>query len=143
MIRQQIMDALELRMKAIQGSDYQTDIGRDVRVWNVSAINASDLPVLNIKDTDEEIERHASDEAWKVTLSCEISVTCSGNTAIQDIRKMIADVYCAIGADGTLNGLAIKIIPEMDTIEREDEADAFVKAIIQIKIIYGQTAWRE
>lgn len=106
-LRQQIIAAVVARMQTIRvAAGYLTDVGARVGDWETSW-EQKDLPALSVCDLVEENEKK-NREAVQVTrkLPVVIRIFTSGREPADELRKMIADVEKAIGADVYWGALA-------------------------------------
>ena len=95
-IRQQIFDALILRLRTISvANNYKTVLGSNVYEHKTTAWEASQLPGLDVQEGDEAVN---SQGEWHFfTLTIEINIAVSGTASQQDVRKAIADVTQGVG----------------------------------------------
>lgn len=140
-IRQQIMTALDTRMKAIlTAGGYETDLGTSVFEWRTENLDDSQLPALVWRDIAAGVSDQADDGAAMGShahaLTVEIEIITSGSTAPAAVRKMIADVYKAIGVDDTWGGLALATAPREDETEHDQAEKKIAGATIRAVIIY-------
>lgn len=106
-IRQQIIDAIAVRFATILTTGgYETDIGQKVTQWNVKTIDDRTIRGIDIMDVEEEttdqITRH---QDHTLTIWAVVHAKESDSTAAY-LRKAIADVWRAIGADRRWSTLA-------------------------------------
>jgi hypothetical protein len=106
-IRQQIITALDARLKAIlKAGGYATDAGKNVYDWRTETIPEDFLPALIYRDISCETEITGL-EVFTHSLKIMIVIAASGSTSMAEIRKMLADIDKAIGTDLTWGGLAL------------------------------------
>ncbi len=133
--RQQIVDALEIRMSAID------DIKR-VAVWRASDLAPSELPAILIRDT---LDIMSSDGIGAGRLDHELSVEVTamyaGNTSATGTREIVSAIVEAIGTDPTFGGVAFDTILTSADIEIEDSAQLIAAANISIIIRYRSDLW--
>jgi hypothetical protein len=102
-IRQKIVDLVLTRFKGILVSGgYETNLGQQVFGWRDTAnkpFAETELPAINIRDVRDTIQPQTA-QIWHHQLEVQADIiAASGVTTAQDIRKMLADVYKAIGVD--------------------------------------------
>jgi hypothetical protein len=142
-IRQQIIDAVDTRFKAIKTSaGYKTNIGNHVYDWLDRDLADNELDALIYRDKTNDIESASfSDYDNKLTLEIEVK-TKSGGTTAKQVRQMIEDVYRAIGTDETWSGLSINTEPRSDAMDL-GQADKIVgSGTIIVEIMYQTTKWQ-
>ena len=137
-IRQQIMSALEARLKTIKkASGYKTNLGWNIAHWRVPPWAEADLPACTLRDTSAENIPLAL-KTFKNIISVELEIACtSGSTTITDAYDLIEDVYRAIGTDQTFGGLALSAwLPSSEiVVEQEDRIIAGVRITMTIEYI--------
>jgi len=137
LVRQQIMDAVKARLQSITVTNgYNFNLGNNVYEWRVKPLTMTTLPALAYRDVETDIELI---EAHRNRLNIEIEIL--NNSSIIDMRKMIADVYKAIGVDIQWGGLALNTYPRGDRIIREQEEQTITGAVINIIIEYRTKEW--
>lgn len=113
-IRQQIVTAIDTRLKAIKTTaGYQTNLGNNVFQWRTTAIDAdNEMPCATHRDTQDTIDLTIGLHLH--TLKIEIGVFAKGSTSPAEMRKLIGDIHEMTGSDVTWGGLAedTKIISE-------------------------------
>lgn len=124
-MRQQIIDAMDARFKAIKiANGYNTDLGNKVYRWKTTAIEAGETMALIYRDLTADVFESAHNK-HDHRLSCEAEIIAlAGTITDNEVRKMLADVIKAIGANPFWSGLAIttKITGHsIDAIEQMDK----------------------
>lgn len=142
-IRQNIITAIDGRLKIITtANSYKTNIGQHVFDWLDRDLADSELDALIYRDKSNEISDTGFGAVMNtVTVEIEVKTKSSSTTAAQ-VRKMIEDVYKAIGTDDTWGGLALSTIPEADVIELSQAEKIAGSAIIIVKIQYYTNNWQ-
>lgn len=137
--RQQIVDAVETRLKTIKTANgYTTNLGDKVFTWKPSPISSdNDLPCITIRDTANQRDSGTT-AMWRWRLTLEIEIACSSGTTTDDtLRKMLEDVYKAIGTDPLFGGLAaLSTEANEDRMEIFKEEKTFGGATVEIVIPY-------
>jgi len=142
-IRQQIISALDTRLKAILTTGgYETNIGVNVFDWRSESLEESDLPALIYRDISAEttIDTMAS-FAHKMTLN--ILVAVQNSTPMAEIRKIIADIDKAIGVDHTYGNLALMTERISDESGVEIDEKKFAGCQIVYVITFRTSGWND
>jgi len=140
MIRQQIVDAIKTRFEGITvANGYSFDI--DVFKERKTQICHEELPALVFMDTGiSEAEGSIGGFRWHLNIL--VWLSAEGGTSNDDIRKMLADVYKAVGSDYTWGGLALYTMqPEGDEIFLDHEGNKITGAQVKLKIVYDAPPW--
>lgn len=104
-IRQRIITAVDTRLKAmLTTGGYELNLGRSVHEWRSTPFDEGDLPAVVYRDTNEVVEVTVGRHDHRMEL--EIEMVLSGSTAPATMRKAVADIVKAVGADVTWGGLA-------------------------------------
>lgn len=140
--RQQIISALDTRLKTIKTiAGYQTNLGNNVFEWNNKPLAANEMPGLIYRDVSNSRQEGAIGK-FRWGLNVEIEIMTSGSTAAADVRKMLADVYKAIGTDVYFSALAVTTEqPESDEMQIVKEDKKIGGALIKLSIIYDAAKW--
>lgn len=141
-IRQQIIDKVDARMKAIKTTGgYKTNLGNHVFDWLGRDLATSELDALIYRDRTNEIDGDTLTQFGnRVRLEIEIKASSAATTA-KTLRNGIEDVYKAIGTDETWSGLALCTQPVSDEIEIEHEDKIIGTARILVDIEYETSKW--
>ena len=140
--RQQIMDAVKSRLQTITTvNGYNTNLGNNVYEWKETAFAENEMPGIDYHDSRcERFDGVLNRFRWR--LNVELEIATQDATAVSDVRKMIADVYKAIGTDDTWGGLAITTgQPESDEMRVMKEERFIAGALIGMFIIYETSLW--
>lgn len=144
--RQQIVAAIETRLKAIDGTGgYHTDFNSNVKQWRIAPLGNSELPCVVVRDFADEVIQESiggGNSLIDHDLSVDISLPLSG-TVPENFRNEIADIYKAIGTDETWGGLAHFTQQLGDEVVMHQEENKYVSVDIHIKIRYRTTKWAE
>lgn len=141
-IRQQIMSALDTRLKLIKTTGgYKTNAGNNVFDWLDRDLDDSELDAIVYRDpANEIIEETFSQVSNKLRVEIDAKTKSTSTTAAQ-IRKIIEDIYKALGTDETFGGLAYQTSPASETIEIRQQDKIMASATIAIDIYYIVTKW--
>lgn len=141
--REKLVAACIARMQGItQANGYQTDLGLDVRDWDVrvqatnddAADIDDDAPCLIVADLDETPDpRDLDEEQTRASLTMQIRIIAKGQTA-NFYRQAIADVKQAIGIDRDWNELAITTKPGRDGFLIPQEAFSIAGAAVEFTV---------
>ncbi len=129
--RQVIVDAIRTRLATILSSNgYNTDIGRHVFEWKVTAFADSDLPAVTFRDTDPTF-RELTGGMQEVSLPVAFIIGAAlGASTMQVLRAAIEDVLSAINSDFTWGGMAWDTA--VDTIEAFAEHEGKLTGLARI-----------
>lgn len=141
-IRQQIIDAIDTRFKAITTTNgYKTNIGVHVFDWLDRELADSELDALIYRDTvNEIIQGTIHDYSNQLHLEIEVK-TKNASTTAKQVRMMIEDIYKAIGTDDRWSGLAIDTQPVSETIDIQEWDKIMGSATIVVVIEYDTDKW--
>ena len=141
-IRQQIIDALDARLKTILTTgDYNTNAGAHVFDWLDRDLADSELDAIIYRDKTNEITPETiQNYSNKVTVEIEAKTKQAADTA-QQIRKIIEDIYQAIGTDDRWGGLAIDTQPVSEEIDIQQADKIAGSAKLTIAIEYEKEKW--
>lgn len=141
--RQQIVDAIETRMKTILTTGgYATNAGQHVFVWRKTPIPETELPSICIYDGECQIYYEETPVGLQGHfLTVELVADAKGAAAQVDVRKINADVVKSIGTDPTWGGLAIDTDLISHGINMEQGDKPIGAGVVQIKISYRTPLW--
>lgn len=142
-IRQQIISALDTRLKAILVTGgYETNIGSNVFDWKANSLEEEDLPALIYKDISVEtnIDSLAS---FAHRMTVQVIVVAQNSTPMTEIRKAMADVDKAIGVDHTFGNLALLTERIGDESGIELEERRFAGCQIVYSITFRTSCWND
>lgn len=114
--RQQIVDAIETRMKTILTTGgYTTNAGQHVFVWLTTPLSETVLTAIILFDRDGGINAEYSTlKHYYRDLIVDIEADVKGSTSRAELRKVLDDIWKACKVDRTWGGLAIQTIMESD-----------------------------
>ena len=141
-IRQDIIDALDARLKAIKVSGgYKTNAGLHVFDWLDRDLADTELDAIIYRDrTDDLTPLSTRKFENRVTVEIEAKTKQASGTA-RRLREIIEDIYKAIGTDETFGGLARSTRPEREEIEIQQQDKISGAATLSISIVYETTKW--
>ncbi|RQW89937.1 MAG: hypothetical protein EHM79_02200 [Geobacter sp.] len=141
--RQQIVDAIETRMKTILTTGgYATNAGRNVFDWRITPIPETELPAICIYDGDCAIDYEETPVGLQGHfLIVDLVSDAKGSAARADVRKINADVVKAIGTDLTWGGLAVDTDLISHGLNMEQGDKPIGAGIVRIKIYYRTPLW--
>lgn len=139
-MRQLILNAVDARLKTILTTatpPYETNLGEHVFEWLPRVLEDSECPAVIWKDLDEvpsnlTIGKYGYHQhALRVELAI---VDASAGSTPANLRKALADVTKAVGADTTWGGLAIRTdpVPNDMAVEQADRIAGAFRLTIQI-----------
>ena len=140
--RQQLIDALDARLKIIKTANgYLTNLGNNVFEWRVTNLNSIEFPACIYRDVSN-TKQDGAIGSFRWALNIEIQLVTDGETSAAEVRKLIADVYKAIGTDITWGGLAVTTEqPDSDEMDVEQHEKKQAGALIKLSIIYDANMW--
>jgi hypothetical protein len=148
-IRQDIIDAIETRLKTIlTTASYHSNAGSNVYVWRTTPLPPESIPALIIKDSlstklGEGEAGPYSKDTWELSVDI-VGMVTNGNASDTQTRQVMADVYKAIGSDDTWGGKAITTTLESDEIGEVKQQDkTFFGFIMKVKIMYRTNKYAE
>lgn len=141
-IRQQIITALDTRLKAIKVSGgYQTNAGLHVFDWLDRDLADTELDAIVYRDRQNVITQETFNQCQN-TMRVEIEAkTKQASTTAEQIREIIEDIYKAIGTDETFGGLALGANPVSEDIDIQQQDKIMASATVVIEIYYVSTKW--
>jgi len=141
--RQQIIDAVRTRLQSITVTNgYDFNLGNHVLEWRTTMLNDNEMPGIVFRDIQNIKVERGPVAYFRWGLNIEINIITQGGTSITDIRKMLGDVYKAIGTDVRWGGLAILTEqPNNDEIQSEQQERKITGVSIRLQIIYDSPLW--
>lgn len=140
--RQDIVDAIDTRLKTIKTTaGYKTNAGNNVFDWLDRDLADSELDAIIYRDKSSVMDMSDFDSKMSsVIVEIEVKTKSTTTTAAQ-VRKMIEDVYKAIGTDETWGGLALQTMPKTDDINVQQSDKITGSGTIMIEIQYESAKW--
>jgi|GEM_PF-775425 len=147
-VRQKIVDAVKTRFQSITvANGYETNLGNKVFVWRdtgAAPFEESELPAVVLFDAKDEIVQQLSRIQHHKLLMVADVVTDDATQSTQ-IRKLVADIYKAIGVDiyWTVESvrLAFDTDPMQDEFDVRQEERVIASARVQFTIQYRTLSW--
>lgn len=140
--RQDIIDAIDTRLKTIKTTaGYKTNAGTNVFDWLDRDLADSELDAIIYRDRNNVMDMADFDSKMNTVVVEIVVKTKSTTTTAAQVRKMIEDVYKAIGTDETWGGLALQTIPRTDEIDVQLSDKITGSGTITIEIQYESTKW--
>jgi hypothetical protein len=150
--RQKLVDAVKARLAAISvAGGYNHDLSGKVFVWRdisqgAASFQAAELPALNIRDTDGNPELlRLGNTALNNELLFEVDCVTKTDPVDENVRKLMADVYRAIGSDRYWTVSSVRLA--QDTLPRGDAMavvhgqNRYGQALIKFAIIHRTGFW--
>ena len=141
--RQQIMDALGLRLQGITvDGGYCLDLGRHVTEWKTSKWEDVGIPGVSYRDPDDEIEEAAQRDLHRLRVELEVMVSGDQGDVPTLMRQAISDVSAAVAVDETFGGLVqyCRTLSINSTdIEQAGKKYGWVKMILTM--VYTTAKW--
>ena len=145
--RQTIVNNLKTLLQTITiANGYYTALGSNVYLFRTIPMQADELPAVVIFDKGENIDTEGitgSVNIWNRVLNVTLQVVCAGSTVDTTVRKLITDIYKALGTDTTLTSTCIDVITTGNQIEIEQESKLIAGASLDIIISYRTNKYNE
>jgi len=145
--RADIVNAIVTKLGTIATSGgYLTNIGAKASEWRTVPVGESDL-FLTIRDTTDELGQEflrgvTNEQMHALTVEVHVVASDQGASAASFIRKAIADIYKAIGADDKFGlSYVLKTDPVKDDFEVTQEERKAAGAIVTLSVQYRTTKW--
>jgi hypothetical protein len=149
--RQDICDAVKVRLATIKViNGYYSNLGSNVYEWrdtDNSPIPVGSLPAVVLKDSDVDIYTEVIGK-WNHYLTLGFEIYCTHLTDVaSEVRKIIEDVFKAIGTDPKWGGLSdytdFEIIQGQKhlNIKIETNEKNIAKATFRLVILYNTDYW--
>ncbi len=140
--RQQIVDAIQARMKTIsKANSYSADI-KTVDVWNLRALEDNSLPAIQIRDITDQLPADGIGGGRRDhVLNVIIGVQFSGDTSDIQARELLGDVLTAIGEDETFSDLAYRTEPSVADLIPDEANKRICFGQIVLDVYYRTGLW--
>lgn len=138
-LREQIFAEVAAQLALIKPENgYETSIGAGAFRWRVTEIGSEELPCHTVSDpeskTSNEVSRiHSHDTTFEVAA---FDLKPEAIRVDQQGRKMLADLWKAIGVDRTWGGLAIDTLPVGDEMTVEHTDRTYVGVKVKFRVLY-------
>lgn len=155
-IRQQIVDAIDTRLKLIApGHQFTLPSGvhtcatqlkdfageKGVWQWRKVQFSLNQVPAIEFRDTDADTEPGPSTQ-HEHKLQIELDIFFKGGTALADGRTALADVIAAIGSDPRWGGLARWTDINNPNINMDQAGDVIAGVQLNFTVSYRTPLWR-
>lgn len=149
-VRQQIVDAIDTRLKLIApGHQFTLPSGvhtcgstiLGVYQWRKVPFSANQVPAIEFRDTDADTEPGPSTQ-HEHKLQIELDIFFKGGTALADGRTALADVIAAIGSDPRWGGLARWTDIASPNINMDQAGDIIAGVQLNFTVSYRTPLWR-
>ena len=139
-VRELIVNAVGVRLQAITvANGYETNLGAGLNLWRVTDFADSELPVMNLRDvecvTDQLIGNH-HEHRLKLEVVAVSKIGGSDDNAGVTSRRMLADIWKAIGVDRKWSSLALDTNPLRDSTQVEQEKHLLISVKVEFEIKY-------
>ncbi|MEW6511879.1 MAG: hypothetical protein AB1428_13085 [Bacteroidota bacterium] len=127
-------------------ADYLTNIGLKASEWRTIPVGETDQ-FLTIRDTTDDLGAESlhgvyNEQIHALTIEVHIVATDQGTNASVFIRKAIADIYKAVGADDTFGlSYVMKTDPVKDEFDITQEERKAAGAVVTLAVQYRTTKW--
>lgn len=150
-IRQQIMDAIETRLKLIvAGKVWTLDDGathtctvtvKGVYPWRKVPFTPAMLPAIGIWDTASTLE-DAPFGSFNHALEVNIVGVIAASSPVATARELTADMLAAVGSDPKWGGLAKWTIVEAMPLDMEPAGDVIAAGQLKLTVHYRTGLWQ-
>jgi hypothetical protein len=143
-LREQIISAVATRFTGITvANGYETNLGQRSFRWRVTDFKDDELPCHNFRDISCDIEQMVSGlHNCKLKIeSIAVAKKPDGMAIDKYGRKMIADIWKAIGTDRRWSNLARTTMPLRDEIIVEHENYLMCAVKVEFEIEYRTTSY--
>lgn len=145
-IRQQILDAIEARLKTIQTGvnvtvrddsyTYQSQLGSNVFIDRQSAIQSREKPCLNIEAGAVTSDPERS-EVGRPLRVFPVEIQIFGEGAPKDtVGKYLQDIVKCVGVDPTWGGLARWTEFDIGEVDTEQEDKTYFDASVDLEVTW-------
>lgn len=135
--RQTIVDNIVTRFKTILISGgFHTDLGNNVFKWRSVKLEGGDLPAAIVRDVSDDPGTPRTEGTDAHLLSVEVELVVALGSDDDEVRKMIADIYQAIGNDERWTGEARSTIWGGDELLVEQNERLISGAIARFQVDY-------
>ena len=141
-VRQEVVTALDTLFKTITtANSYNTNLGNNVSWWRSRPLQASELPALCLKDTNE--NRVVAIGQWEHLLTIEAEILVNASDDGDSMRQAAADVIKVLGTSLTLGGIAEDIRPpgSMESVDVEQDSLRMFGALMSFQVEYYTNPW--
>lgn len=141
-IRQQIITALDTRLKTITTANgYKTNAGRNVFDWLDRDLADTELDAIIYRDVSNQFQAdYFGGTGNRLRIEIEGRTKQASTTAAQ-IRKIVDDIYKAVGTDETFGGLACETIPVSDELNIQQADKIMALATVILDVYYLGAKW--
>jgi hypothetical protein len=140
--RQEIIDRVDTAFKGILIEEgFNTNLGQNIFPWKLDPFQESKLPGGTWNDAECAAAKPAKN-AHEHTINIQVTVYCSsGRTTPEEARKIIEDLYKAIGQDPYWAGKALRSIPGGNVIEADEGNKMISSVTVNFQIVYATKEW--
>ncbi len=146
MIRQQIINALEEKLKSIKKvNGYNTDAGNNVYHWLVKPLTPTRLPAIVYRDQlASAIEGTIGFFKWRLRIDVAVFPEQKAKETPEHLRMLIEDVLKAIGQGAEerwgIDSANTYIVQDESEIEQYDKVEG--AAVLTFMVEYHANKWR-
>ncbi len=146
-VRQNIITSVKSTFQNITIlNGYNTDFGQKLYEWKHVDVASADMDCIILRDNQclfvdpEEPDDNVQNRQWK-KLTLQVIVVTSGKTSSETLRRVVADIYKAIGTNPTWDGNAVRTEVDGDEMELDQLNKIFGATIITVNITYVTEKW--
>jgi hypothetical protein len=136
------MDAWGVMLQTIRQKDgFDTDAGANVFEWRRTALQDSELPALEYRDSQDEVSENTI-QTWEHTLTIKVRISVKEDPPMPVIRKIIADILKAYRDDVTLETVGAMLANYVgDESDVEHVEYKYASSIVTITLRYLTDEW--
>lgn len=148
--RQQIIDAIQTRMKQIAPGFVFTlpsaaytcgSTIKDVYQWRKVPFSLAQVPAIEFRDTDDKVHPGPSTQ-HEHRLHIGLDVYFTGSAAVAAGRAAMQDIIAAIGSDPRWGGLARWTDIDDSNLDMEQSGDIIAGVQVNFTVTYRTPLWR-
>lgn len=136
-----VVQAVAARMATILvANGYETNVGQNVFVWKTDDFDEDTVPGMDIRDV-QSVDQPQSPSIHTHRLTFEVRLVAASASSTDTVRKMIGDVYKAIGTDMKWGGLAVWTDWEQHKMQVNQLSRRVSGALVQFSVVYRTNAF--
>lgn len=140
--RQQIIDKIKALLATITvANGFNTDVGSNVFEWKSISFQDTEIPGINIRDPNEEVETRGGNHFYTLTIEIEAKVSASATT--NEAREVLADIQTLMGRNQNLDNLAHHVKPvQNELLDFEKVNKKFGTVLLRFEVEYATKAFQ-
>lgn len=138
--RQTMMAALKTQLETITTANgYNTNLGASIYEWRGYPADTSDMPLAIMRDNEHKVENGYHEHNHE--LSVDVEIIASGSSVVSEMRKMLADVYDALGGGITLGNCVYSIDYNGDSLVLVHEEQKIMSGTVALVLRFKSGAF--